>query len=427
MIPATIQELLPQACARKAAHAQYHRYQVRNGELCKLNDGLRQQAEDIALLANAIGARSIADVGCNLGDFIFFMEWMADRTELLGLEADKALVEQCLFVAELLDSRARFQCCDFMRLAAPAAKYDTLILRNVYPRLFDRIGEHEPIFRKLAEQARSLIWHNPTSSDRFSRRQLFEGALKAGFLHPIPLRMRYREGDTAGESWLFVLDEREDHKPAYIDASGIDAVAQELRPHFAGIHEVSLDDKRSYKTFLDRKYGQTDRVLRAMECGLFDRRACGPIDFVVDKERNVLGYSQRRGVAFQVGRQILGGAAADAQHARQVWVLFSRMLRHGAFCHDVGTHNFVFLPACARPIMIDIENIVFDAHAHPALSIYCQHPDENETKGAERNLKRVFKDVEVSIAGRAPTQVLWECLEKSAFLAGLDLCGLLRK
>jgi len=66
-------------------HAHYHSYSVQDGRLTDINPVLRQRAEDIALTCNLIGARSVVDVGSNLGGFLFYLDQMGRRDDLLGI------------------------------------------------------------------------------------------------------------------------------------------------------------------------------------------------------------------------------------------------------------------------------------------------------------------------------------------------------
>lgn len=423
-------------------HPHYHSYEIHNRELVALNTNLRQRAEDVALIANAIGAESLVDIGSNLGGFVFYMESMADRARLLGVDGDSRFVRECRKIAGILDSRARFELSDIMKLPAPSRKYDVMLLQNVYHYIYDKIGDHQTIFSQLAQHARSILWYNPMDStdavipkhsmhnketdwSRFTRREIFKSAIKAGFLHPIPLKLRFRGMGAVREHWLFVLDEGARLASQNLPLSS--AVGEEIpgRPHFRQIHKVLLGDQRSYKVFLDPRYDQGHVIQRAAEIGFLDELVCGKLDFIVDDDGNVIGYSQPRGVEFNVATGILGLPRAKELHQRQVWRLLSRMLRYDLFYHDLGSHNFVFPVFRELPALIDLESVVFRASEGPALSIYRKTPDESEVNGAEKNLGLVFSDISISIGGRRPLDVLWECLERSSFLHGIGLSGLL--
>jgi SAM-dependent methyltransferase len=421
-------------------HPHYHSYAIRNQRMIDINANLRIRAEDTALIANRIGAQSIMDVGSNLGGFLFFMEQFGGRTDLLGVEGDSRFVKECRTVSRLLGSRVKFQNSDIMSLAPPEEPYDSIILQNVYHYIYDKVGDHETIFRHLGRHGRSIIWYNPmndgdpvipkhansnpnTNWAVYNSKDIFRAALKAGFLHPIPLKLRFIGMGAAREHWLFIRDDVRALNPRSITLDSVAGKLQPVRDHFAGMHQVFLDEDRSYKVFLIDRYGQMQRVQNAVSCGFLDRQICDGLEYIVNEENRVVGYSQPRGTELLAARAVLGGGAVERDFKQQLWRLFSRMIRHDCFNHDVGRHNFVYEHSRSIPMLIDLENIVEGASKSSQLSIYRVTPDANEKQSAEANLRLLFPDVSVVVGSRDPISVLQECLLGSKFLSELDFGG----
>jgi SAM-dependent methyltransferase len=419
-------------------HAHYHSYSVESGRLTDINPVLRQRAEDIALICNLIGAKSVVDVGSNLGGFLFYLNQMGRRTDLLGIEGQPEFAQECKVVAGMLNSSAAFQISDVMRADVPQ-QFDAIILQNVYHYIFDKIGNHADIFKKFARLGKSIIWYNPMSADdpvipahansnkaldwtAYNTRSIFDAALSAGFLHPIPLQMRFHGMGEAREHWLFILDRRTPLRSRTIRVSNVKGEKQKLRPHFDGIHSVWLDDDRSYKVFA-RDKGQMSSLLRSIDLGIFDGDLCDTTDIIVDDASKPVGYSQPRGIHYDDARTVLGTTQARGQFTTKAWRLVSRLIRHNAFHHDIGTHNAIFPPFRLAPILIDIEGAIFDQARQ--LSINLTDPNANEIKGVKDNLRNLFA-LDLPVGDVRPVELLRQGMRSPQFVSALDLRGILR-
>jgi len=384
------------------------------------------------------------DVGSNLGGFLFFMEQFGERTDLVGVEGDSRFVTECSTVSRLLGSQVKFYNADIMALTPPEKPYDAIILQNVYQYLYDKIGDHEKIFSHLGRHGRSIIWYNPMSSEDpviqehansnpntdwapYNSKDIFFAAMKAGFLHPIPTKQRFVGMGPAREHWLFIQDEVRPLNPQTVELDTIFGTEQPVRDHYHGIHRVFLDEHRSYKLFNDNRLRQMERIQRAVSCGFLDRRLCDGLKYIVDKQDKIVGYSQPRGTEMTSMRKILGDDVIRKHTNQHLWRLFSRMIRFDLFNHDVGTHNYVYLPSKFTPILIDLENIVEEASRSNQLSIYRQPPDANEVQSAEANLNLLFRDIPIVIGSQNPIAVLQHALLRSNFLSRLDVDDVLSR
>ena len=223
----------PESYVPDFPHKHYHSYAVRDQRMVDINTNLWIRVEDLSHVANRIGAVSIMDVGSNLGGFLFFLEQFAGRTKLLGVEGDARFVDECRAAAHLLESRVQIKQKDIMALEPPATPYDSIILQNVYHYIYDKVGSHELIFRQFARHGRSIIWYNPMSDkdpvipqhansnpdtdwSAYNHADICKAAMKAGFLHPVPLKLRFAGMGPTREHWLFVLDEGRPLRPATI-------------------------------------------------------------------------------------------------------------------------------------------------------------------------------------------------------------------
>lgn len=431
---------MPETFVPNFPHRHYHSYGVNNRRMVDVNPNLRVRAEDVAHVANRLGARSIMDVGSNLGGFLFFLEQFTQRTELLGVEGDARFVAECQKVASLLESKVQFRNKDIMALE-PTTVHDAMILQNVYHYIFDKKGSHEPIFKQFARHARSIIWYNPMNDSdpvipqhansnpnadwsSYNHGAIFKAAMKAGFLHPLPLKLRFAGMGPAREHWLFVRDEVRPLCPSVVPLSEIGTTEIAVRDHFKNIHKVTADDRYFYKVFLTNQHHQMDRLKSAVESGFFDRTICEGLCYIVDQDGKPVGYRQPRSTEAKFAREALG-TTVDRDFRRMLWILFSRMVRLDRFNHDVGRHNLVFDLASSKPMMIDLENVIDSASSRQRLSIYRVAPNENEVKSAEANLQLFFPDITVTIADRDPITVLCDCLARSTFVSTVDYTNML--
>lgn len=414
------------------SHAHYHSYTVEDGQLRQINPQLRQRIEDIALLSRQMGARSVLDIGCNFGGLLFFLEKFGRFKSLEGIEANSSYIREANYVANLLDSNVRFRHANVLT-HQPDEEHDVILLQNVYHYLYDEAGSHEAIFKVLHRLGRSVIWYNPmtekdpviplhanknkkTNWGNYNKAAIFAGAIKAGFLFPLPITQRFKGMGQEREHYLFVRDEVTPIAPHIFKLEEIRGTELPVRDHFKTIHRVVLDDARAYKIFLNESFGQIRTIEALIQSGVLDSKLCGSIDFVVDTMGKVVGYSQPRGVDFSTARDVVGHTEATGLYRRAVWRLLSRTLRAGAFTHDVGSHNFVFLPSQADPIMIDIDNFVLD----PArLSIYARGRDPHSLEKAEANFKlpNLFADFSPKVESYAGgAEFVFDALLRSNFL-----------
>lgn len=426
-------------------HAHYHSYAVQEHRLVDINPNLQMRAEDIATICNRLGARSVMDVGSNLGGFLFYLEQFGDRSRLLGIEGDKRFVEECHKVSDRLRSRVRFLQQGVMSVDLQESAYDTMILQNVYHYIYDKVSNHREIFAKFRSLARSIVWYNPMSKadpvigqhansnpqtdwDRYSHADIFRGAIAAGYLHPLPDRKsRFGGMGSTREHWIFVADDVRSLKVETMPLANVQGVPVEIRQHFRDVHSVSLDAARSYKVFKEGRTHLAEGVLKSVQKGTIDASLCPDLRFIVDGNGKIVGYSQPRGTDFLTLRQGLGEERLNNLVAVQQWRLFSRMIRNNTFNHDVGPHNFVMVPGMADPMLIDLENFVHDASTVRALSVYRLEPNDNEVRSAEANLGNLFPDVTLKIEGRNSIDILVDVLLRSNFLSRIDYTNVLSR
>lgn len=211
-----------------------------------------------------------------------------------------------------------------------------------------------------------------------------------------------------------------------IDLAQVQGDSVEIRKHYKNIHEIFLDDSRSFKIFKPGFEHLALGVKHLASMGVFDASLCPDLRFIVNGAGKTVGYSQPRGLTLSEAQNLSSEQTLRQYILVQQWILLSRMLRHDVFSHDIGSHNFVFSPEKLEPMAIDLENYIINASSDVALSVYSECPDSHEISAAEANLRRLFKDIAISIYGRDPISVLWSALYRSKFLSSVNdaLCCL---
>ena len=424
-------------------HAHYHSYAIENREMVDINPALKLRAEDVLEACQMIGAKSVMDVGSNLGGFLYYLEQFGGFSQLLGIEGDKRFTEECEKVSEKLNSNVEFINKPVMGVNALEQPYDTLLLQNVYHYIYDKEGSHQKIFEKFSGLARSIIWYNPMTADdpvigahansnkdtdwgQYNHKDIFMGAIKAGFLHPIRDRKsRFGGMGSIREHWFFIRDNVIPIQKKFLSISDVSGDFVNVADHYSTIHYVKMNDKRSFKIFHGAHTGLAEIVVRLVDMGVIDATLCPDLQFILNESGEVVGYSQPRGL--EISHVSVDNGAGDLidKINLQRWKIFSRMLRHNVFSHDLGDHNFVLLADNSIPAMIDLENFVFDASKSKALSVYRKNPDKNEYLSAEANLKLFFGDVHVDLEGFNSISVMQVLLHESKFLNGIRLNGIL--
>jgi len=410
-----------------------------------INAILKIRADDIMAICDNLGAQSVVDVGSNLGGFLYYLEKFSDRSRLLGIEGDKRFVAECKKVSGLLQSQVQFLQKPVMSVPPMEQFYDAMILQNVYHYIYDKTGSHEAIFRKFAEIARSIISYNPMSKhdpvigahansnpdtdwERYTHKDIFEGAIKAGFLHAIPDKISHFNGmGPMREHWKFVRDDLQPIKIKTIALSDVSGEEVDIREYYREIHSVRLDATRSYKVFKPRFRNRLKGMIAAVEKGVLDETLCPDLQFIADENGEIAGYTQPRGLDLLASKSARDFSELNRRYHLQQWRLLSRMLRHDMFNHDIGAHNFVVVPGRADPMFVDLEGFVQNASEGLTLSINRLAPTSNEVTSAENNMNLLFPDLDVRINGRDPISVLWDALHKSNFLAGIDCTDILAK
>lgn len=420
-------------------HPHYHSYAVENGEIVDINPILKQRASDVLAVCKLLGAKSVTDVGSNLGGFLFYLERFGQISDLLGIEGDKRFTDECEKVRALLDSNVQFINNGVMSKFETPKKYDAMILQNIYHYLYDKEGSHEKIFGRLAEIAKSIIWYNPMTTEDpvigkhansntktdwsyYNHLDIFFGAIKAGFLHPIKDgKSKFSGMGSAREHWIFVEDKPKKINKKFISLSEVSGDPVKVAEYYRDVHSVVMSNARSFKIFSKQHRSFATGVVRLVDMGVLDADMCPDLYFILDERGEVIGYSQPRGeeIAAASKKWTSNNITNEINNIR--WRLFSRMIRHDVFSHDLGAHNFVFNAASQRSILIDLENFVFDASKTRALSIYRTHPDSNEFRSASNNLSLFFDDLVVDLSGLNSISWLRKALYESKFLSDANI------
>jgi hypothetical protein len=417
-------------------HAHYHSYAVENGRMVDINPILKQRAEDVFAICRLLGANSVTDVGSNLGGFLFYLEQFGNMSELLGIEGDRRFTNECEKVRELLGSSVRFINNDVMSKFELSKMYDAMIFQNIYHYIYDKEGSHRKIFEKLAEISNAIIWYNPMTTEdpvivkhansnpatdwqKYNHQDIFLGAIQAGFLHPVKdTHSKFGGMGNAREHWIFIKDQSNKLNKEFITLSEVSGDPIDVAEHYGGIHSVVMNETRSFKIFTNQHRRLAKGVIQLVNIGVIDADLCPDLRFIIDEAGEVVGYSQPRGAEVN---SIMGHDGSLNDIITRIntlrWRLFSRMVRHDVFSHDLGQHNFVINRASQLPMLIDLENFVFDASKSKALSAYKMDPDPNEFRSAKRNLSLVFNDVEIDITNVNSISWLRKALHKSNFLS----------
>lgn len=423
-------------------HAHYHSYAVQNRKMVDINPILELRAADVLSRCEEMGAKTLVDVGSNLGGFLFYLEQLGHFSELLGIEGDKKFVAECVKAREALSSEVRFLNKTVMQVNEISQPKDIMLLQNVYHYIFDKEGSHEKIFRKFLEISNAIIWYNPMSSDdpviskhansnpntdwtMYHHQEIFKAAIMAGYLHPLrDTTSRFNGMGPTREHWIFLKDKVTPLEKRFISASDVTGEVARVADHYSKIHQVRMSEQRSFKIFSDQYKEHAEIVLKLVDLCVLDSELCPGLEFVVNASGEVIGYSQPRGrLSTSLTPEEVTSFTNSANIQRLK--LFSRMIRHDVFCHDLGLHNFVKLEAAPRPMLIDLENFVLNASMCPALSIYKKNPDENEHRSAKANLSLIFEDFEIRTDKRNSISLLRDALHKSRFLDGIDLTNIL--
>lgn len=401
----------------KGPHAHYHQFSVVDGRLAELHEPFLLRAAEIARLVRALGARSILDIGSNLGGFLFFLEAHAGVEHAVGYEPDTGCHEASERFAEALRSRARVVRESI--LAAPRETFDAVLLQNVYHHLYEQTGDHDRLWSHLAGLGRYVVSYNPFSTqdpvvrglaasnrapdwERFTFRDTCVAAVRSGFLLPLPLDFAFRGMGSERAHLLFVRDDPHPLSPARIAWDPDGKTKLEVREWHVAIHQRFYDEEYFYKVFLRPR--PIARVVEAVASGFYDRAVVGDLDWLTHGEE-IIGYRQPRGIPFEEN-----GTESErlAEYHTALWRIVSRALRHDRFLPDLCTENFVQMPGREGLAFVDLEMVL-----HSLLQV---PPDSRHKARLNLALPSQFPDVPLTDADfESNTTLYWKLFEGCTF------------
>jgi len=125
-----------------------------------------------------LDGKRVLDVGCSFGYFCIEAKRRGAKY-VLGIDQSSEYICLAKKIAKFVDEEIDYEPRKFSSWLGLHKPFDVIILCSVYHYMFGTYGDHDFIFKTLAEIGKSIFWENPHDMQDESCKEYFDNHLPA--------------------------------------------------------------------------------------------------------------------------------------------------------------------------------------------------------------------------------------------------------